>query len=134
MAPLQVIDASVLVGALVDTGPEGRWAEERLEDASLAAPQLVLVEATNILRRLEIAGEITDLEAGMARRDLLQLRIELYPFPPLADRIWELRRNITAYDAWYVALAESLEAPLVTLDRRLVGAPGSRCGFRVPEG
>ena len=134
MVPLKVLDASALVAALVNSGPDGRWAEGMLEDSTPTAPQLALVEATNILRRLEIAGEITALEAGMAQRDLLQLRIELYPFPPLADRIWELRKNLTAYDAWYVALAESLEAPLVTLDRRLAAAPGPRCAIRVPGG
>jgi len=66
-------------------------------------------------------------------RDLVDLRVHLFPFEPVADRVWELRGNLSAYDAWYVALAESLETDLITLDRRLAKAPGPRCSFVVPE-
>lgn len=128
-----VVDSSVLVAATVDTGPEGIWAEQALGQNDLAAPQLVLAEAANILRRLELAGEVTPLEASSAHRDLLGLDIAMFPFAPLADRIWELRANVTCYDAWYVALAEALECPLATLDRRLAKASGPACQFLLPN-
>ena len=127
-----VVDASVLVAAAADAGPEGIWAEGLVGDGPLAAPHLVLAEATNILRRLELAQRLTPLKAASARRDLLQLDIQLIPFEPLADRIWELRRNLTCYDAWYVAVAEALDLPLATLDRRLAGATGPSCRFLIP--
>ena len=98
----------------------------------MAAPELVLVEVTNILRRLERIGEISRIEANGARRDLLRRDVELFPFTPFADRVWQLRHTVTSYDAWYVAVAEAFECPLATLDRRLSRAPGVRCRFRVP--
>ncbi len=127
-----VIDASVLVAALVDSGQEGRWAEAALAQGRLAGPELVLVEASNILRRLERGGEITRVEATSAHRDLVRLDVELFPFAPFAERIWALRGNLTSYDAWYVALAEALDCPLVTLDRRLGRARGPSCELIVP--
>jgi predicted nucleic acid-binding protein len=130
----RIVDASAVVAALVDSGPEGTWAEDELIADQLAAPHLLPVEVTNILRRAALAGEISDDVGALAMADLLALRIELFPFEPLAARVWELRGNVTAYDAWYVALAEQLEAPLVTLDRKLSRAAGPRCAFRVPRG
>ena len=127
-----VVDASVLVAALVDAGCEGKWAESALSEGSLAAPELVLVEASNILRRLEQAGEISRLEATSAHRDLLRLDLELFPFAPFAERVWILRSNLTSYDAWYVALAEGLDCPLVTLDRKFSRASGALCEIIVP--
>lgn len=127
-----VVDASVLVAVAIDDGPEGRWAEQLVASSQLAAPQLVLAEATNILRRLERAGSVSPADAEVARRDLVVLDIELFPFEPFADRIWELRHNLTTYDAWYVAVAEAIAAPLATLDRRLAAAPGPRCAVRTP--
>ena len=124
-----VVDASLLVAAAADAGPEGTWAEEVVAGGSLLAPHLVLAEATNILRRLEVAGRLTRLEAGAAARDLLQLDLELLPFAPFAERVWELRGNVTSYDAWYVAVAEAADLPLATLDRRLARADGPRCDF-----
>jgi predicted nucleic acid-binding protein len=70
--------------------------------------------------------------ATLAHDDLVQLRIELFPYEPHAERVWSLRDVATPYDAWYVALAEALDAPLVTLDRRLARARGPRCRFEVP--
>ena len=127
-----VADASVLVAALVDSGHEGEWAESALGAGHLAGPELVLAEATNVLRRLERAGEVSGLEASASQRSLLQLDVELYPFAPFAERVWALRGNLTSYDAWYVALAETLDCPLFTLDRRLSRASGPRCAIRVP--
>ena len=106
-----VVDASVLVAAMVDSGREGTWAEGALAEGALAGPQLALAEATNILRRLERAGDISRLEANSAQSDLLRLDIELFPFAPFGDRVWALRSNLTSYDAWYVALAEALGLP-----------------------
>ena len=127
-----VVDSSVLVAALLDTGPDGTWAEQVIDGRGLCAPELVLVEATNILRRLERAKRITTPEANAARDDLMQLEIELFSFEPFADRIWELRQTVTSYDAWYVAIAEAIAFPLATLDERLARADGSKCEFLTP--
>lgn len=124
-----VVDASVLVAALVDSGPQGEWAEEVLASEDLHAPELARVETASTLRRLELTGQITTPEANAAYEDLLRLNLELLPFDPFAQRIWELRRTVTSYDAWYVAVAEALELPLATLDARLIGANGPRCHF-----
>ena len=127
-----VVDASVLVSALVDTGNEGLWAESLIVSQAIVAPELAMVETTNILRRLELAGQISTLEAQLAHRDLIRLDIQLFPFSPFAERIWSLRKNITAYDAWYVALAEALDCSLATLDKKLTRANGSKCAFIMP--
>lgn len=127
-----VVDASLLVAALVDSGKEGKGAESAVTEGYPAGPELVLAEASNILRRLEQSGEISRLEANIAHGDLLRLDLELFPFAPFADRVWELRHNLTSYDAWYVALAEALDCPLVTLDRKLGQSSGPRCKIIVP--
>ena len=126
-----VIDASLAVAALVNNGAEGRWAEGVLTRDSLAAPHLLMVEAANILRRSALSGAISAEQASLAHSDLLDLRIELFPYAPFASRIWDLRENVTCYDAWYVAVAEALNVPLATLDARLAKAPGPRCPFIV---
>lgn len=128
-----VIDSSVVVAALVDTGANGVWAEKILEGGDLYAPDLLRVEATNVLRRLERAKEITEQDASAALEDLLELDVELHAFEPFAERVWELRHNVTSYDAWYVALAEALDLPLATIDVRLVKADGPKCRFLTPE-
>lgn len=127
-----VIDASVLVAVLVDGGPDGRWAETVISQGSLAAPEMALAEATNILRRMEQHGSVSRLEATAAHGDLLRLDIDLYPFTPLTERVWELRANLTSYDAWYVALAEALGFPLFTLDRKMSRASGPSCPVNIP--
>lgn len=127
-----VVDASVLVAALIDSGPEGQWAESTLAEGYLAGPELALAEASNILRRLERADHISRIEAATAHGDLARLSIELFPFAPFAQRVWALRKNLTSYDAWYVALAEALDCRLATLDRRLIVASGPTCEFIAP--
>lgn len=127
-----VVDASVLVAATIDTGRDGAWAEAVLAAGELLAPDLALVESANILRRLERFKKITRLEATAALHDLLQLDLTLMPFEPFAERVWELRGNVTSYDAWYVAIAEALQHPLATLDLRLSRATGPRCKFNCP--
>jgi predicted nucleic acid-binding protein len=124
-----VVDSSVLV----DGGPTGAWAEKVIEDRALYAPELVRVEATNVLRRLERAKEITTPEANAAHDDLTQLEVELFSFDPFSDRIWEPRHTVTSYDAWYVAVAEALGFPLATLDERLAKSDGPKCEFLTPN-
>ena len=126
------MDSSVLVAALVDAGPEGVWAESTMARHALQAPELVRVEATNILRRLERAKQISTHEANAAHDDLTQLEIQLFSYDAFAERIWDLRNACTSYDAWYVALAEALGVPLATLDLRLSRAPGPLCQFLTP--
>lgn len=128
-----VLDASVAVAALIDTGDRGRWARGAVSQGHLVAPHLLPAEVSNTLRRLALAGTIDASSAGAALRDLTDLGIQLYPFEPFADRVWALRDAVTAYDAWYVALAEAVDAPLATLDGRLVGAAGPRCQFLVMD-
>ena len=90
------------------------------------------VEVANILRRAALAGDLSTDLAALAHDDLIRLRVELFPYEPHAKRVWELRENLTAYDALYVALAEALDVELVTLDRRVAGAPGLLCDVRLP--
>lgn len=128
----KAVDASVLIAALVDSGPEGTWSEAVVVEEPLIAPELVLVEASNVLRRLERSREISEVEAAFAHASLLRLELELFPFAPFADRVWELRENLTCYDAWYVAMAEWFDCPLATLDRRLSRASGPKCEIVIP--
>lgn len=128
-----VVDASVVVAALTDAGPLGRWSESVLEQFSLHAPQIVTAECANALRRLEAGQLITQGQANGAARDCLALTVDLYPYEPLADRVWQLRANVSCYDGWYVALAEALDLPLATLDARLANAPGPACRFALPQ-
>jgi predicted nucleic acid-binding protein len=128
-----VVDSSVVVAALVDSGAIGKWAEEILEDGSLYSAELIRVEVANVLRRMERSKEITEPEANGAFDDFMQLGLDLHAFEPFSERIWELRHNVTSYDAWYVALAEALDLPLATLDGRLAKAEGPKCRFLTPE-
>lgn len=127
-----VAAASAVVAALIDSGPDGAWADDLLGEQPLVAPHLMPVETASILRRAVAVGEVSADAAALAYGDLLELRIQLYAFEPFASRVWELRESLTAYDAWYVALAEHLDVPLATLDLRLCSAPGPRCEFAVP--
>ncbi len=127
-----VIDASVFVAALVDPGPDGRWSEAAITSDDLAGPELALAEACNLLRRLELSRLITRSQADRLHRQMLGIGVRLFPFRPFAERIWRLRSNLTCYDAWYVALAEDLNCPLITLDRRLSRSTGPTCEFVTP--
>lgn len=129
-----VVDASLVVAALIDSGSDGIWAEERLRSDALAAPHLLPVEVANVLRRAVLAGDVSADAASLAHADLLELPVDLFAYEPFADRVWELRSTLSAYDAWYVAIAESLDAPLATLDRRLGRSSGVRCRFMAPSG
>lgn len=127
------MDASAIVASLVDDGSYGDWARAVLLDEDLLAPQHVFVEVSNALRRQVLAGWISRDVASLTHRELVQLPVALFPFLPLADRVWELHPTVTGHDAPYVALAEELQLPLITLDGRLARASGPRCTFRTPD-
>ena len=129
-----IVDASVVVAALVDSGPLGRWAEDVLSGDQLAAPHLMPVEVASVLRRAALGGDLSDDAAALAHGDLLQLRVALFPYEPFAERVWQLRTAVTPYDAWYVALAESLDGPVATVDNKLRNANGPQCSFITPDG
>jgi len=120
-----------VTAALVDSGEAGAWATAMLAE-SLAAPALMPAEVAHVLRRSSSTGGISPDTASQAHRELLDLPVVLFPYRPFGPRVWELRDNLTAYDALYVALAEELDAPLATLDGWLRGAAGPRCGFTCP--
>ena len=126
-----VADASVLVAALTDASAKGDWARDVVA-AGVCAPHLVLVEAASALRRLERSKSVSLLEAVSAYRDLVRGQVSLLEFAPFAERIWELRSAISVYDAWYVAIAETYDLPLATLDGKLVRAAGPKCKFTTP--
>jgi predicted nucleic acid-binding protein len=127
-----VCDASVVVAALLDSGDDGRWAAAKIAGPDLHAPTPLPFECANVMRRHELAGTISADQAAQAHADLLDLPIEFWPYELLAQRIWELRQNLSSYDAAYVALAEALDADLVTLDRRIQGAPWLGCAIVCP--
>lgn len=127
-----VADASVLVAASVLADDAADWARQVIVVDDLAAPHLAPVEAQQAIRRLLQRDAIGVRIANQARLDVLAVNIDLHPFAPFADRVWSLRENLAAYDAWYVAVAEALDCPLATLDRRLADAPGLSCDVRTP--
>ncbi len=127
-----VLDASVMVAALVDTGINGQWSVSVISEQLVVGPELLMVESTNILRRLERSENISTLEATSAQQALMKLDLSLYSYHPFAERIWALRKNLTSYDAWYVALAEAIDCPLATLDLKLSRATGPKCEFTSP--
>jgi len=120
-----VLDASVVLEVLLRM-PAGVAVEERLfePEESLHVPHLVDVEVAQVLRRYALAGEVETGRCRAALDDLAGLPLTRYPHDFLMSRVWDLRGNLSAYDAVYVALAEALDAPLLTRDRRLANAPG----------
>lgn len=128
---MPVIDASVLYPALADDGDDGRSAREALRTGGLTAPELVDLEVLSVLRRRVASGLIPPGRAGQAIADLRSIPLARAPHLPLAQRCWQLRHNLSVYDAAYVALAEVLRVPLVTADARLAAAPGLRCDVQV---
>lgn len=131
---LAVADSSAVVAMLTDVGSVGRWATASLLAAdAVAAPALMPFDVANILRRLESAGRLSGDQAALAHADLLDLEVSLWPHEVMAGRAWELRANLTAYDAAYVALGELLGAPLITLDERIARAPAHECRILTPS-
>lgn len=129
-----VVDASVVVAALIDAGSRGDWAAARLRGEDLVAPHLMPVEVASVLRRKVLLGELEGGLGALAHGELTTWSARLVGYAPFARRVWELRDTLTAYDAWYVAVAEALDVPLMTLDARLAKAPGPRCALLVPPG
>jgi predicted nucleic acid-binding protein len=124
---LIVVDASALIEVLLGT-PAAQPLGERLfaEGETLHAPHLIDVEVAQVLRRYALAGALDGERGSQALQDLDDFPMARYPHAPLLSRIWELRHNVTAYDAAYLALAEALDAPLLTRDARLASAAGHR--------
>jgi predicted nucleic acid-binding protein len=119
-----VLDTSALLAVLVEREPDPELVRRLSDDGDLHAPHLIDVEVLHALRRMVRAGRITADRAADARTDLGDLAITRYGHEALSDRIWALRDNLTAYDATFVALAETLDVALVTCDERLARAPG----------
>jgi len=126
-----VIDASVLAPALADDGADGDRVRLRLRGEQLVAPELVDLEVLSTVRRAVRAGRLDERRSGQALDDLAALPLRRVPHLPLLARAWELRDNLTAYDAAYVALAESLRALLLTADGGIEKASGVRCDVEV---
>ncbi|AMN42934.1 type II toxin-antitoxin system VapC family toxin [Rhodoplanes sp. Z2-YC6860] len=122
-----VVDASALLEALLRT-PSAKTVEDRLfaPGQTLHAPHLVDVEIAQVVRRFVAKGDIDSKRGAMALTDLANFPLRRYPHDFLLPRIWDLRNNLTAYDAAYIALAEALDAPLLTRDRGLATAAGHR--------
>jgi predicted nucleic acid-binding protein len=121
---LIVLDTSAALDALVAREPAAGLVERLTDDGDLHAPHLIDTELLHALRRLTLGGSISGERAEGARSDFAELSLVRYPHVSLNDRVWELRDNITAYDATFVALAEALAVPLITCDARLASAPG----------
>lgn len=119
-----VIDTSAVLAALAAPDADPKLIARIGDDGDLHAPHLVDTEVHQALRRMTSRGAITEDRAADVRQDFAYLALVRYPHEPLSDRVWELRHNLTAYDATFVALAEALDVPLITCDARLGSAPG----------
>ena len=125
-----VVDASAILEVLLNSQAGTRIAQRLLlEDETLHVPHLLDLEVTQVLRRYVRSGDLSAERAAQALEDLMDLPLIRYPHQPFLWAIWELRANLSAYDAAYVALAATLPAVLVTRDRRLRAA--TRAGVRV---
>jgi predicted nucleic acid-binding protein len=124
-----VIDSSVVIEYLIATGPASQWAGDLIRAEELVAPHIMPAEAANLLRRATLYREIDEAHAAQAHNELLSLKVNLLPYFPYGPRAWQLKGNVTVYDAWYVALAEDLGLRLATLDGNLIRSPGPRCEF-----
>lgn len=117
--------------ALADDGPHGDRCRRRLRQEELGAPELLDLEVISVYRRLLARGGIDLRRASLAIHDLMDLPLQRFPHRWFLPRCWDLRENLTVYDAAYVALAEALDTVLVTADARLSRAPGLRCRVEV---
>lgn len=119
-----VVDTSAVLAALAERTPDRQLVQRLADDGDLHAPHLIDIEILQALRGLVRGGKLSADRAEDARTDVAALAITRYGHEPLADRVWALRENLTAYDAVFVALSEALEVPLITCDARLAAAPG----------
>jgi predicted nucleic acid-binding protein len=129
-----VVDASVLAVALGDNGTDGQHARERLTGETLVAPELVDLEVVSVWRRHVAAKRMPARRAASALADLADLPLRRSSHQPFLRRIWELRHVVAPYDAAYIALAEALDAVLVTADARISRASGLRCRIEAIDG
>jgi predicted nucleic acid-binding protein len=129
--PSCVVDASVFATVVGDEGARGDRVRTMLRARRLAAPDYGVVEVLSVMRGRVLGGGMTPAAAATAVRDFSEFAVDRCDVWALADRIWELRHNLTAYDAGYVALAEALGCPLITTDRRIATTPGIRCEVEV---
>lgn len=128
-----VVDASIVAVALADDGPDGDSARARLRGEDLTAPELLDLEVASVLRKQHATGALDDRRVALALDDLQAMPIRRAPHRHLLRRCWELRDNLTVYDAAYVALAELLQIVLLTADQRLARAPGPLCDVETLE-
>ncbi len=128
-----VVDASALIALLIDGGDAGTWVATRLEHATLHAPDHLMIETMNVIRRRRNAALLSPTQASQAFSGAGDLPITLWPWSATAARAWELGANLSSYDAAYVALAIQLNATLITLDSRLARAPGVSCRIEAPD-
>jgi predicted nucleic acid-binding protein len=127
-----VLDASIVANLVGDDGFAGRQARHAVAATDgVAVPDLVDVESVAVFRRRWLNRDLTEQRFREAVDDLLALPLARFPVGPLMIRAYELRDNVTAYDASYVALAEALDATLLTADARLAAAPGINCRVEV---
>ena len=103
-----------------------------MSDADLYAPAVMPFECADIFRRHELAGVISADQAAQAHTDLVDMPVDLWPYETVATRVWDLRANLSSYDAAYVAVAEVTNASLLTLDERIARAPRIRCSVETP--
>ena len=127
-----VIDASVAFAGTVGNTAHSKWAREILGRDDVVAPELMAIEVAHLVRKAVLNGSLTESHATEIMSDTPFLVDTFLPHIPLLGRIWELRNNLSSYDATYVALAEAIGAPLATLDKRLSRAPGPTCQFLSP--
>lgn len=127
-----ILDASALLAVLLGTTASAAIAERMFSrGASLHAPHLIDIEVSHVVRRYAAMGDITAERGREALANLAELRLQRHAHTSLLPRIWALRHNLTAYDATYVALAEALDAPLLTRDGRLAAAAGHQARVEV---
>ena len=120
-----------MVALLVDQGAAGRWVAGRLAGHVLTASELLPFEVANALRRQLRARLLLVDRATAAHRAMVDVHVELCPHAPLSRRVWALRDQLSSYDAAYVAVAELVDAPLITLDARLARGVSADCEIRV---
>lgn len=131
---MSVLDASAFAEALTASTPLGSAARQRLTRTRVwHAPAVFPAEVLSAIRGLTLGGSLAAGQAERARRQLVRARVTLHPLAPFADRVWDLRHNLTVYDAWYVAVAERLGIALVTTDARLSAAIGPTCEVELLE-